>query len=288
MPNQIVKPAQHQLYDNEVLAVKLDEILETYLNAQNLMTVDASLVEAAGMWKTINTYTYAPAEGGEGDGKWVGLKPVGIGEGTDESAIVKLEAVNHEVKVHQQMFQYADEEIMRDPRILEVAMKGMAETMANHLNQQFFDAISSDQVLNHNAEAQPFSYELVVDALAGFANAKAAHEDEAGLFLLVNHVHRAEIRKDPDFVSAQLGKILFDGQIGTIAGIPVIVSRKVPAGEAYLMSKEAVTCFVKKASEVEQERIANTRTNKIYGRKVNLVAVTDSTKIVRLKIQVQA
>ena len=287
MPNQVIKPALHQLYDNDVLGVKLEEVLETYLKAQNLMTIDNSLVESAGMWKTINTYTYAPAEGGEEDGKWVGLKPVGIGEGTDESAIVKLEAVNHEVKVHQQMFQYADEEIMRDPRILEVAIKGMAETMANHLNQQFFDAIASDQVLNHNAEAQPFSYELVVDALAGFANVKAANEDEAGLFLLVNHKHRAEIRKDPDFVSAQLGKILFDGQIGTIAGIPVIVTRKVPAGEAYLMTKEAVTCFVKKSSEVEQDREPNTSTNKNYGRKLNLVAVTDTTKIVRLKIQVQ-
>ena len=53
------------------------------------------------------------------------------------------------------------------------------------------------------------------------------------------------------------------------------------------MTKEAVTCFVKKSSEVEQDREPNTRTNKIYGRKVNLVAVTDTTKIVRLKIQVQ-
>ena len=280
MPNQIVKPAQHQLYDNEVLAVKLDEILETYLNAQNLMTVDASLVEAAGMWKTINTYIY------EGN-----VKEVGMGEGNEDSGVVKLEAINHEVKVFQQHFKYQDEEIMRDPRVLEVAIKGMAESMVNHLNKQFFDAIASlDSLEEEGAMVQEVSkigYEEVVDGLARFANVKAANEDEAGLFLLISHTDRAELRKDPDFVSAQLGKILFDGQIGSIAGVPVIVSRKVPAGEAYLMTKEAVTCFVKKSSEVEQDREPNTRTNHIYGRKVNLVALTDATKIVKIKIKKQ-
>ena len=280
MPNQVIKPAQHQLYDNEVLAVKLDEILETYLNAQNLMTIDNSLVEAAGMWKTINTYIY------EGN-----VKEVGMGEGNEDSGVVKLEAINHEVKVFQQHFKYQDEEIMRDPRVLEVAIKGMAESMVNHLNKQFFDAIASlDSLEEEGAMVQEVSkigYEEVVDGLARFANVKAANEDEAGLFLLISHTDRAELRKDPDFVSAQLGKILFDGQIGSIAGVPVIVSRKVPAGEAYLMTKEAVTCFVKKSSEVEQDREPNTRTNHIYGRKVNLVALTDATKIVKIKKQEQ-
>ena len=280
MPNQVIKPAQHQLYDNDVLAVKLQEILETYLNAQNLMTIDASLVEAAGMWKTINTYIY------EGN-----VKEVGMGEGNEDSGVVKLEAINHEVKVFQQHFKYQDEEIMRDPRVLEVAIKGMAESMVNHLNQQFFDAIASlDELEEDGAMVQEVSkigYEEVVDGLARFANVKAANEDEAGLFLLISHTDRAALRKDPDFVSAQLGKILFDGQIGSIAGVPVIVSRKVPAGEAYLMTKEAVTCFVKKASEVEQDREPNTRTNHIYGRKVNLVALTDATKIVKIKIKKQ-
>ena len=276
---KIVKLGQHQLYDNEVLAVKLEEILESYLNAQSLMTIDASLVEAPGMWKTINTYTYVPAA--------EGLKEVAMGQGNEQSGKVELKAVNYEVKVYQQHFEYMDEEVWRDPRVLEVAIKGMAENMVNHLNGQFFDAIDSELVPVHNETAEPFSYELVVDALAGFASAKAAHEDEAGLFILVHHKHRAEIRKNADFVHAQLGKILFDGQIGSIAGIPIVVSRLVPEDGAFLMTKEAVTCFVKKSSEVEQEREANTRTNHVYGRKVNLVAVTDATKIVKINIKPQ-
>ena len=44
-PGTVLKPAggavhAHQLYDNEVLAVKLEEIIETYLRAQDLMTID--------------------------------------------------------------------------------------------------------------------------------------------------------------------------------------------------------------------------------------------------------
>ena len=48
------------------------------------------------------------------------------------------------------------------------------------------------------------------------------------------------------------------------------------------MTKEAITCFIKKDSEVEQERNANTRTNWIYGRRVYVVALTDATKIAKI------
>jgi hypothetical protein len=72
------------------------------------------------------------------------------------------------------------------------------------------------------------------------------------------------------------------GYIGSVCGVPVIVSKAVPAGEGYLATKEAVTCFVKKGSEIEQEREANIRKNKVFARKVMLVALTDATKVVKL------
>ena len=279
-PGTVLKPAggaahAHQLYDNEVLAVKLEEIIETYLRAQDLMTIDNSLVEAAGMWKTINTYKYSD-----------NIKEVAMGEGNDDSGIVTLEAINYEVKVFQQKFTYRDEEIMRDPRVLDTAIDGMAKAMVNHLNGQFFAALSALNTLDGamSETVESLGYDQVVDALAKFANVKAANENEAGLFLLINHKQRAELRKDEDFVSAQLGKIVIDGQIGSIAGVPIVASKSVPEGKAYLMTKQAVTCFVKKSSEVEQEREANKRTNHVYGRKVNLVAVTDATQVVEFVI----
>ena len=47
-------------------------------------------------------------------------------------------------------------------------------------------------------------------------------------------------------------------------------------------TKAAVTAFVKKGSEIEQERDADTRENTVYARKVMLVALTDATKIVKI------
>jgi hypothetical protein len=72
------------------------------------------------------------------------------------------------------------------------------------------------------------------------------------------------------------------GYIGHVCGVPVIVSKAVEDGKAYLASKDAVTCFVKKGSEVEQEREANTRKNTVYARKVMLVALTNADKVVKL------
>jgi hypothetical protein len=108
-------------------------------------------------------------------------------------------------------------------------------------------------------------------------------ENENGLFLLVGTDIKAQIRKDEDFKRANQGEILFSGQIGSICDIPVVHSRMVPEGTAYLLTREAVTLFVKQESEVEQERSANIRRNDVYLRKVNLCALTDATKLVKIK-----
>ena len=48
--------AKHTLYENIVLESQINDILETKLNAQNLMTIDADLQGEAGMIKRINRY----------------------------------------------------------------------------------------------------------------------------------------------------------------------------------------------------------------------------------------
>ena len=110
-------------------------------------------------------------------------------------------------------------------------------------------------------------------------------EDETGLFVLINPKQKAEIRKDADFKASRMGEIIQSGQIGDISGIPVAVSKKVPADTVFVATKEAVTCFVKKEVEVEQDRIKNKRINSIIPRKVCLVALTDATKAVKITKQ---
>lgn len=49
-----------------------------------------------------------------------------------------------------------------------------------------------------------------------------------------------------------------------------------------MATKEAVTLFNKKGTEVEQERDGNTRKNTIYSRKYYLAALTDETKDIKI------
>ena len=109
-------------------------------------------------------------------------------------------------------------------------------------------------------------------------------EDESQLFLLISPAWKAAIRKDADYKSAQMGEVVYNGMIGTIAGIPVIVSKALTGkNKAYLMTKEAITCFMKKDVEVEQDRNPNTRVNDVYFRTAYVVAITDATKARRIE-----
>ena len=261
------------LYDNEVLESKLNDLLETKLNAAALMTIDNSLQAHAGMKKVVNRYSY------EGQ-----IERLEAGKGNTTSGIVSFEKDEYEVKVAQQRFQYQDEQALTDPMVVEVAMKGMAAQIIKDLNDQFFAEADKAQIKLTSAGAN-IAYVDVVDALAemaGLEKGSLGGEDEAGVFMLIAPDVKAGLRKDPDFVAARQGEILFQGHSGSIAGIPIIVSRSVAAGTAYVMTKEAITCFIKKDSEIEQERNANTRTNWVYGRRVYVVALTDATKLVKI------
>ena len=77
------------------------------------------------------------------------------------------------------------------------------------------------------------------------------------------------------------------GYIGDVCGATVVVSNAVPAGEAYLGDKTAAKCFLKKGIEVEQERDANTRENRVFARKVMLVALVDEGRMVKLTASAQ-
>lgn len=252
----------HTLYDNFVLENKLTDLLETKLNTRSLMKIDTSLAEAPGMIKTIHTYRY--------DGS---VEELARGEGNTSFGQVSFEAVNYVVKLAQQGFEYADEDVMKDPMVVEAGMEGASTVMVNDINSQYFAELEKATL----SVPGPVSYDVVVDAIA-----KLNTEDESGLFLIIGPDQKATVRKDPDFKSARLGEILFNGQIGEISGVPVLVSKKVPVGAAYLAHKDAVTLFVKKDSEVEQDRDANIRRNRIFMRKVNLVALTDATKVVKI------
>lgn len=255
------------VYQNFVLESRLSDLLNTKLNTRSLMTIDNSLTESAGMIKKINTYTYT--------GK---VEKLAKGAKNTTRGAVSYTPKQYEVEVSQQVFDYYDEEFMQDPKVVEMGMNGAAALMVNDMNEKYFAELKK-ATLSHKVTGA-FNYDAVVDAIQ-LMNL----EDEAGLFLIIGNDLKAEVRKDEDFKAARQGEMLFNGQIGNICGVPVLVSKLVPANTAYLATKEAVTLYTKKDSEVEQERQGEIRQNTVIMRKVNLVALTDATKVVKITKQ---
>ena len=100
--------------------------------------------------------------------------------------------------------------------------------------------------------------------------------------MLISPAEKALFRKNLKSDLSYSEGYVRTGYIGTVCGVPVYVSKAIPAGKAFLATKEAVTLFIKKNVERELERDANTRKNVEYIRKVALVALTDATKVVMI------
>lgn len=255
----------HKVYENVVLSNKLNDILTTQVDLNNYMTIDTSLTQEAGMKKVVNTYTSTGA-----------VEELGMGEGNTGEIEVSFTPVEYEVKTYQGKFSFYDEQEMQDPMVVDTGLKHSGDTMVNTFTDL---AIAEMEKATLVQDGSAWNFDVVVDAIA-----KLNLENEEGLFLLISPADKASFRKAlKDDLSYSEGFVR-TGYIGTVAGVPVIVTKAVEAGKGYLATKEAVTVFIKKDSETEYERDADTRHNAYWVRKVGVVALTDATKIVKIAI----
>lgn len=252
----------HTVYENFVLESKIENLLTTGIDVNAYMTIDYSLAENAGMKKVVNVYTAT----GE-------VEDLGMGEGNSAEITVSFTPTEYTVGVTQGKFAYYDEQEMTDPMVVDAGLQAIADKMANDLTEK---AIAEFGKATLSVEVD-WGFDSVVDAIA-----KLNTESEEGLFMLVNPAEKATLRKKLGQDLKYSEGFARTGYIGSVCGVPVIVSKAVPSGEGYLASKEAVTCFVKKGSEIEQERDADKRNNKVIARKVMLVALTDANKVVKM------
>ena len=254
----------HKIYENVVLSNKINDILTTHIDLNAYMTIDTSMTENAGMKKVINTYTAT----GE-------VEELGMGEGNSTDIEVSFTPTEYDVKTYQGRFAFYDEQEMTDPMVVEVGLDGSAKTMINTFTEKAIEEFNK-ATLTVNGD---WGFDLVVDAIA-----KMNLETEDGLFLLISPADQAEVRKTlKDDLKYSEGFVR-TGYIGSVCGAPVIVSKAVPAGTAFLATKEAVSVFIKKDTETEYERDADHRKNSYWIRKVAVVALTDATKVVKITI----
>ena len=263
------------LFANKVIESKATDLLSTKLNHRSLMTIDAELQGSEGMTKTINTYTYT------GEAEILG---VGVGSTASKRGSVSYVGKDYTVQCIQEAFDYFDEDFMKDNNVVDMGVNGATDVMTNFLTSKFYEALATKQGeqelvgKTEFAKGGAISYDTVVDAIADMKV-----EDESKLVLVLPTDWKADIRKDSDYKAAQLGEVIYNGQVGTIAGIPVVCTKILNAtpgnaAKAYLLTPEAVTLFIKKNVEVEQDRDKDKRFNSIYLREYYICALTDATK----------
>lgn len=253
------------IYENTILEAKLTELLNSKLEVRSLMTVDDSLAEGAGLTKIINRYTYSGT-----------VEQLEGGAANSTAGTITFTPSSYTVKRYQQTFRYNDVEAMQDPALIDMALAGAADVMANQIRAEYFAQLGG--ISNrHPIAGDTVTYTDIVEALSDIGR-----EVEDGLFILMGADGRAAIRKDPDFIAAHQGEILYSGQFGTLCGIPVLFSKLVPAGRVIITERAAVKFFVKKEAGLEQSRDIETKENTIVYERHGIIALVDDTSSIIL------
>lgn len=254
----------HYVYDNKVIQNKYESILKTKLDINNYLTVDHSLESAEG--DDVEIYTRSV----EGN-----FQDVAMGEGNTQDVEVTGTMRKYTVKTKQGRFTYYDEQERKDSLVVDTGLKGMVETSVNAWTAE---AIAEyEKAYTKNVVTSSLSFDDFVDAVALFGE-----DGAAGLTALINPEYLATLRKNLKDDLKYVEGYVRTGYIGHVAGVPVVSSNVIPKGEVIISKKEAVTLFLKKASETEQERDPNLRKNIVYMRKVAITALTKESSVVRI------
>ena len=156
---------------------------------------------------------------------------------------------------------------------------GLKHQMDDMVNTFTANAVAEMEKATLEVQAAAWSFDAVVDGIA-----EMNLENEEGLVLLISPADKAAFRKALKDDLKYSEAYSRSGYIGTVCGVPVITSKAIPEGTGYLLTKEAITVFIKKDTETEYEREPNIRKNSYWVRKVAIVALTDATKIVKITI----
>ena len=250
-------------YENFIIENKMTDLVNSELNVRSLMTIDYSLAEAAGLKKVINKYTYT--------GK---VEKLAKGAKNTTKGAVTFTPNEYTVERYQQTYTYNDMDVMQDPYLIDVASKGASVLMANEIKEEYFAELAK---ISNSSEYTEFNYAAIVDALATINK-----EVETDMFVIMGNDLRAAIRKDADFIASKQGEILYTGQFGTICGLPVLFSKLVPEGTAYITKKDAVKFFVKKEGSVEQDRDIESKDNTVVYERHGVMALVDDTYSIKM------
>lgn len=253
-------------YDNEVLAIKFEDDLNTALDLNQFTTVNNELAADPGMTYVVRTYF--------GTGS---AEDVEMGQGNSEFIGSDFTESEYTVKVTQAATKYYDEQAMNDPNAVDKAIARLSASFTNDLNEKIIAELHKGTQVKYSFD---HTFEGVIDGLAMFPDDEAIKAD--GKYLLMHKNDSAKLIKNAKDQLQYVEAYIRSGYLGTIAGVNIYNSKLCTEGEAFLGTREAVTTFVKRGVKLTPEYDANTRENKLTGNVVRLVALTDNSKVVRL------
>ena len=252
-------------YDNFFLSNEIEDQYQSHLDLQQFCTVDNNLTGVAGMVRKIHKYKATD-----------GTEKLTMGNGNTKTIEAGYTEKEYRIQMAQNRFQYYDEEAMTDPMVITTGTRHAGTDMFNTVNADIFGAFNEATM---TIVTTALGFDAFVD---GAAMLNLENLEGVTIFGFVNPADMAKLRKalkdDLKYVEAYAKQ----GYVGTVGGINIYTKKNAETGKVVIATKEAVTLFNKKGTEVEQEREGNIRRNTVYSRKYYLAAMTNEAKAVKI------
>lgn len=261
------------LINPQVMADMISYELEEKLRVTGFYKIERTLVGRAGDTITVPSWKY-----------------IGMAEIVPENAQVPSRKMNTE-DISYTVKKAALEVTLTDEAVLSGHGDPVGET-TKQLRLSLQERMEYDGLLQlrgitpgnglvHTA-TEDISYNVIVEAL----DLLKMEEQGENLFLLVNQHNIKKIRKDPRFadrMTAGGDKVFFIGVVGIIAGVQVVISNRLEDNEAYILTPESLTAFMKRDIAVETEREMSFKRTKIGADVHYVIAIEDYDKLVAIR-----
>ena len=257
----------NQVYENFFLSNTVEDQYNSHLDLQQFCTIDNTLEGTAGLKRIIHTYRATN-----------GTEKLAVGQGNSKSIEVSYTPIEYYIALAQNRFVWNDEHAMTDPMLVPVGMKHAGTDMYNTVNGDIYGEFAKTGI---EVRATAPDFDAFVDASAAL---NLENVENVFIFAFVNPKDKAKVRKALKDTLQYVEAYAKNGYIGTVAGINLYDKADAKEGEIIVATKDAVTIFNKKGVEMEQERDANTRVNSAFSRKYYVVALTDESKAVKIKL----
>ena len=280
MMNNMINP--------EVMGDMIDAKISALLKITPYAKVDSTLVGVPGDTKTVPSWNYIGDAVDVAEGAEVDLTAM-----TAATTTFTIKKAMKAVGITQEAINSG----LGNP--VGQAEKQLAKAIAGKVDADVLEAVLTSSIVSGDGSTA-ISYAGIVDAVGVFDE-----EEMTDKVLIIAPEQVTKLRKDSDFISADKynNNVMMNGEIGMIAGVRVVPSKKIVAADGVytcpLIKLEpasaeteytedelpAVTIFLKKDTQTDAEWYPRTQTHEITTAKYYGVALTNEAKVVLAKFK---